>query len=929
LLVDLEELEMVLKLVDGMFGARRKVARLVVNSWTAAMIAGLMLAGATSTTARAQPLSTALTYQGELAASGTPVNGVVDLRFRLFDAPAGGVQVGPTLCSDNITVAAGRFTVLMDFGAVFAGQKRYLEVDVRGDTGGNCADTTGYQTLGPRQELTAAPNAAFSLTSAVSTNASQLNGQAASFYTNANNLTSGTIPGGRLSGTLPNAMSLTNAGNQFTGNGAGLTALNATNVTTGTLSAARMPTNWAAGGDLTGFFPSPAIAPGSVTRSKLGADVEPLLGTVAPSWEQAAFAGRALFTAQPGRVRVAGNLAAVIDSLGDRVILVNVSTPSAPTVVGSIVPTGEPVDVAIAGNLAYVITSANRFEVHNISNPATPAFVGFTTTGAGPRVVAISGTTAFVGNNTAQTCQIINVANPAAPATLSAPGIGPVIDLAVLGDVVYVLTETETLVPILVSVPSSPVIGGPVLTEIQPRSLAVGAGRAYVVSAARPALEVFSLTSPVFPERIGIAPLPANPRFIAVNSTHAFVTTNRVDSSNVAIYELGTGVPQFVASPATSPTAVGVGALEDRMCVASAAAVQLEVFVPQAARRLNDYTSFGGGLNASDLVAGAIPDGRLVGTYSDPVMFASAGNYFVGDGRELGFLDASRLSFGVVPLARMPGLPASQVTSGTFADARLSTNVALRNQPNAFTDAGNSSFAGQLGVGVSAPAAKFHVRGNGTLGRMVIDPGAANGVAEIGLYENQTNSLGSIIRYDGTNTNQVQIIGVVSGPAELILATFDRDGAGSVNVPVAFSAASKAFRIDHPLDPANKELWHSCVESPDMMNVYNGNVVTGEDGYATVTLPDYFEALNRDFRYQLTVIDPDAPDVHFVRVSRQVEGNTFVIKSTPGNLAVSWQVTGVRQDPWAEQNRIRPVVEKAEADRGKLLQPGVVAGTPK
>jgi hypothetical protein len=106
-----------------------------------------------------------------------------------------------------------------------------------------------------------------------------------------------------------------------------------------------------------------------------------------------------------------------------------------------------------------------------------------------------------------------------------------------------------------------------------------------------------------------------------------------------------------------------------------------------------------------------------------------------------------------------------------------------------------------------------------------------------------------------------------------------------------------------------------------MMNVYNGNITTGPDGYATITLPDYFEALNRDFRYQLTVIDPNAPDVHFVRVVRLVVGNTFTIKSTPGNLDVSWQVTGIRKDAWAEKNRIPNSVDKVGSEKGKLLHP--------
>jgi hypothetical protein len=76
---------------------------------------------------------------------------------------------------------------------------------------------------------------------------------------------------------------------------------------------------------------------------------------------------------------------------------------------------------------------------------------------------------------------------------------------------------------------------------------------------------------------------------------------------------------------------------------------------------------------------------------------------------------------------------------------------------------------------------------------------------------------------------------------------------GRTHVAGVFSKGAGSFKIDHPLDPENRYLYHSFVESPDMMNVYNGNVVTDNDGLAIVTLPDWFEALNKDFRYQLTV----------------------------------------------------------------------------
>jgi hypothetical protein len=156
---------------------------------------------------------------------------------------------------------------------------------------------------------------------------------------------------------------------------------------------------------------------------------------------------------------------------------------------------------------------------------------------------------------------------------------------------------------------------------------------------------------------------------------------------------------------------------------------------------------------------------------------------------------------------------------------------------------------------------------------------------------------------------------------------------GDVDVVGSLSKGGGSFKIDHPLDPQNKLLYHSFVESPDMMNIYNGNVVTGADGRATIQLPDYFEALNQEFRYQLTVIGEEVPDVHFVRVTREVEGNTFSIKSTPGNLKVSWQVTGIRHDAWARKNRIPNTVDKAGDQRGKLIhpeafQPPAAAGEP-
>lgn len=162
---------------------------------------------------------------------------------------------------------------------------------------------------------------------------------------------------------------------------------------------------------------------------------------------------------------------------------------------------------------------------------------------------------------------------------------------------------------------------------------------------------------------------------------------------------------------------------------------------------------------------------------------------------------------------------------------------------------------------------------------------------------------------NGSNARALQGVNLAGGLAG--------DFTGNVAVSGTLSKGGGSFKIDHPLDPENKYLLHSFVESPDMMNIYNGNIVTDRNGYATVELPDWFEVLNRDFRYQLTVIGEFAQAI----VSKKLEGNRFEIRSSQPGVEVSWQITGVRQDAWAQKYRIPVEQDKATADRGKFLHP--------
>jgi hypothetical protein len=140
---------------------------------------------------------------------------------------------------------------------------------------------------------------------------------------------------------------------------------------------------------------------------------------------------------------------------------------------------------------------------------------------------------------------------------------------------------------------------------------------------------------------------------------------------------------------------------------------------------------------------------------------------------------------------------------------------------------------------------------------------------------------------------------------------------GNVHVTGSISKSSGKFKIDHPLDPENKYLSHSFVESPDMMNVYNGNVLLDKKGQALVQLPEYFEALNRDFRYQLTCIGGFAP----VYVSEEISENRFKIAGGKRGMKVSWQVTGVRHDPYAVAHEVQVEEEKSNEERGYYLNP--------
>jgi hypothetical protein len=136
---------------------------------------------------------------------------------------------------------------------------------------------------------------------------------------------------------------------------------------------------------------------------------------------------------------------------------------------------------------------------------------------------------------------------------------------------------------------------------------------------------------------------------------------------------------------------------------------------------------------------------------------------------------------------------------------------------------------------------------------------------------------------------------------------------GNAKIYGTLTKASGTFKIDHPLDPKHKYLSHSFVESPDMKNIYDGVIELDEYGLAVIELPAYFEALNKDFRYQLTAVGSCMPNLH---VNCGVRNNVFSIAGGDAFGQVSWQVTGIRKDRFALANPV--IVEEDKLEPGYL-----------
>jgi len=179
------------------------------------------------------------------------------------------------------------------------------------------------------------------------------------------------------------------------------------------------------------------------------------------------------------------------------------------------------------------------------------------------------------------------------------------------------------------------------------------------------------------------------------------------------------------------------------------------------------------------------------------------------------------------------------------------------------------------------------------------------------LHPASSSADAAVLIRSGVMTGGHSALIVIPADPTKMAASFegDVDIASDLDVGGSFSAAAKAFKIDHPLDPDNKFLVHNSIESNERINIYSGNITTNDEGYATVELPEYMNALNKDFKYQLTIVDKSFAQA-IIWEEMNAETNSFVIKTNTPDITVSWQITGTRQDTWALENPMQVEVDK-------------------
>jgi hypothetical protein len=306
----------------------------------------------------------------------------------------------------------------------------------------------------------------------------------------------------------------------------------------------------------------------------------------------------------------------------------------------------------------------------------------------------------------------------------------------------------------------------------------------------------------------------------------------------------------------------------------------------------------GSAIRGVSTVSGAIGVYGQVGGGSGALEVELSGAGVAGNGSGYGVIGSGAIA-GVSGLSRDGGTGVEGSGGGGDALHHAGVGVQGGGGGSSAQSAGGEDTSG--GTGVQGNGGQHDTRGgDGVVGIGGDAPNAPGTVGGTGVVGKGGNGAG----------------GIINGLAGF----FDGDVVvdGDLSSDSLHVSGTKNFKIDHPLDPANKYLYHAAIESSEVMNLYTGKITLDANGEAVVQMPDWFEALNKDFRYSLTPIGAPGPNLY---IAEEVSGNRFKIAGGAAGMKVSWQVTGVRQDAYMRAHPMKVEVEKSEKERGHYLRP--------